>query len=452
MFLRLPALLFLTVALFGASRPPVILVDGGYPNCSTAPVASRSAFGQLEQKLYANGYQTIFFRPCSVSASDGSPFAPIEELGEALGTLIEQTAAPQVDLILYSMGNLIARCYLSGKQKERGVFKPPLNPKVRKAVFIGGPHLGSPPVPFRNSQNIVLDSGSRFVWDLATWNQGSEDLRQVDAIAVIGNGGGTGDGAVPLTSGSISFAFPAERTRVLPACHSTLGCTPAVAYVNNDRHPTWLIVSSFLEGTDDWKMVGVPADQDPLLSGRGGILVGVKDASDNLIEANEVSALGLTLNKGLTDSTGLFYVDFASKDDYTLQASAPFPVPDKTITVIPGTFTTVTMKPGPLVARVQAVDSASQSPPMMAGSIISIYGERLADTPLEAEAPFPSVLGSTTVNLNDRPIPLISVSESQIQAQLPDDVTGFVRLTITNDKGAHGVNLILVEKQSVPER
>jgi hypothetical protein len=72
--------------------------------------------------------------------------ATIEELGQALGSLIEQTirqtGAPQVDVIAFSMGSPTVRAYLSGKQNASGVFQPPDDHKIRKAVFLGGLFFG----------------------------------------------------------------------------------------------------------------------------------------------------------------------------------------------------------------------------------------------------------------------------------------------------------------------
>ena len=83
----------------------------------------------------------------------------------------------------------IARAYLAGKSQSSGVFAPPANPMVRKLVMIGTPHFGSFQAIFPGVQLSELARGSQFVWDLATWNQGQDDLRGVDALAIIGNAG-----------------------------------------------------------------------------------------------------------------------------------------------------------------------------------------------------------------------------------------------------------------------
>ena len=53
--------------------------------------------------------------------------------------------------------------------------------------------------------------GSRFIYDLATWNQGGDDLRGVDAISVAGSVTGGSDGLVPVPSASLSFAGDPAR-------------------------------------------------------------------------------------------------------------------------------------------------------------------------------------------------------------------------------------------------
>lgn len=117
---RLSLVFVFSLALRAASPPPVILVDGWYPKCATAPRTSTSAFGQLEAKLAATGIATQYFRPCSVPVQSSYARATIEELGQALGALVEQTTrqtgVSQVDVIAFSLGSPIVRAYLSGKQ------------------------------------------------------------------------------------------------------------------------------------------------------------------------------------------------------------------------------------------------------------------------------------------------------------------------------------------------
>src|SRR5207237_5285562 len=88
-------------------------------------------------------------------------------------------------------------------------------------------------------------------------------------------------GLVPVTSATLSFAEPDERTRIVPYCHSDNdlvnilggGCNgPPLGKVTSDGHLSYRIIQSFLSGTDEWKSIGHSPSQDPILSKLGGIL------------------------------------------------------------------------------------------------------------------------------------------------------------------------------------
>ena len=204
------------------------------------------------------------------------------------------TTVPEVDIVAHSMGGLIVRSYLTGKQSSPGTFNPPITTKVRKAIFTGTPHFGAKIANLTlgiGSQAPAMIPGSRFLWDLSQWNQGVDDLRGTDALAIIGSGGfsgdaqGASDGVVALTSASLSFAFgyPDERTRIVPYCHtelSTLRChnrTP-LAKVDSETHLTSAIVRSFLSGTDAWKRLGWSPSQDRYLSRQAGLYFAFQDS------------------------------------------------------------------------------------------------------------------------------------------------------------------------------
>lgn len=205
----------------------MILIDGYHLSCTSDTLASTHDFGALQQRLQAEGVPVSFFGTCSVP---GRP--SIEELGNALGLAIRNLNAPQVDLVTFSMGGLIVRSYLAGKQMALGVFNAPVPSWVRKWVSIATPNFGALipgiiPDFLLDTQAREMVPASQFLFDLATWNQNRDDLRGIDALAVVGNAGGGGpvevgsDGTVVVTSASLSFAEPDERTRVVPLCHGT---------------------------------------------------------------------------------------------------------------------------------------------------------------------------------------------------------------------------------------
>jgi uncharacterized protein (TIGR03437 family) len=82
------------------------------------------------------------------------------------------------------------------------------------------------------------------------------------------------------------------------------------------------------------------------------------------------------------------------------------------------------------------VTNAAGTTPVAAvapGSIISIFGANLAsDTFLAPDGILPQTLGSLTVRVGDRVLPLFFVSPQQINANLPDDIpTGSQTLTVS---------------------
>jgi len=196
----------------------------------------------------------------------------------------------QVDLVTHSMGGLIARAYLAGLQSG-GSFAPPANTRVRKLIEIATPNFGSFLAPNIGVQTSEMYPGSTFLWSLGTWNQGGDDLRGVDAIAVVGNGdaplleyppANASDGVVTVTSASLGFARDLSRTRVLRYCHtesSVIDCNGS-GIANVDHAPeTGRIVKSFLADTADWTGIGIPAAQDSYLGQYGGIYFALANAA-----------------------------------------------------------------------------------------------------------------------------------------------------------------------------
>jgi len=403
--------LFTIILLAGAltaygQRPPVVLVDGYHLLCDSGNLASTADFGAMEQRLNAEGVQTKFFGTCSFS---GKP--SIEDLGAALGNTINSLNVPQVDIVSHSMGGLIVRSYLSGKQNATATFNPPLDTKVRKWVSIATPNFGALiPTIIANFLPDVeareLTPASQFLFDLNTWNQNRDDLRGIDAIGIIGNAGGLGplqgtnDGTVAVTSASLSFAEPDQRTRVLPYCHGAgdlsqilgLGCdAPPLAKIQSDNPFSWQIVDSFLAGTNDWMNVGHPPSQDKVLSQFGGTLTQTRNAQDQVT---------------------------SQPQDRDLVSSPP----------LKGTYAVIISKPGPQIALI--LPSAAQFPflSLAPRMLISIYGTNLS---------------GAAVMVNGQALPLNYSSDTQINALLPDKIAGLTPLTVTNTRGKQTVNIFV---------
>jgi uncharacterized protein (TIGR03437 family) len=431
------------------SKPPVVFINGFQEVCSGVSFAG--TLGIADEVLQSNGEASLFFDICSVP---GDP--TIEDLALAFGNLLSslryQDGQPVdlVDVLVHSMGGLVLRSYLSGKQNvTAGAFAPPAVTHVRKAVFLATPHFGTGLANLlpANSQLKELASGSRFLFDLATWNQGTDDLRGVDAIAAVGNGGtgsatmpGFDDGVVALTSGSLRF-YLAGRTRVLPYCHenggglvSFAGLCPfnarGIANISSATHDAARMIVSFFNGTDDWRSIGVAAENDPFLSIDGGLIVTAHAADDSGVPLTSAMAARPGLQKQLNVSGDVAYTDLFAAGPLSVTAVSGALSINNSATLPAGGVEPYTVKAGPFIARVLPA-AASVFPLSLApGMFVAIYG-----TSLGAE--------SAQVLFNGTSISPSYSSAIQINAVIPDGASGLATLTVRNGAGSHTVNVFV---------
>lgn len=449
------------------AKPPVIFLNGFEYDCSQ--VSFKRTFGIADEVLQSNGQVSLFFNYCTVS---GLP--TIEDMGAAFGTFLsglryeDGQAVDLIDIVAHSLGGLIVRSYLSGKGSAATVFNPPAVTHVRKIVFLATPHFGtgiSTGLPFLNGPIEELTSGSRFLFDLASWNQGTDDLRGVDAIAVIGNGGtgnattaGFDDGVVALTSASLGFYLPG-RTRVVPYCHVDGGGLLSLAgYCSFDslgiavfrattQDPARIIIS-FLNGTTDWQSIGVAAELNPLLAANGGLYVTMRSADDASLQTDSVSA---TSSSGKTKALNLPSHDVAYTDMFpagplvftavagSVHVTQPFVLPS-------GTVAPLVIKTGPSIQRAFPASSRLFPLSVAPGMIVAVYGNSLAaETATAATIPLPLQLSDAQVLTGGTPMPLFYTSSSQINVLIPESASGLMRLGVRNGSGSHAIN-VLVER------
>ncbi len=423
------SLLLAAAANAQGTRPPVILLNGYQAVCN-ASAPSSETFGQLEEKLTAQGIKVVFFNNCKYQTGLAKP--SIEDLGAALGDTIRTLGAPEVDLVAHSMGGLIIRAYLSGKQTGGG-FKPPQPHHVRKAITLATPHFGLLDLVVllggKDAQISAMTSGSDFLWDLGSWNQGFEDLRQVDALNVVANrgGAGTNDGVVPATSASLAAIVGDERVRIVPYCHTdgipAFQCNgTGLANIDSDTHPVYRIVTSFLNGTADWKTLGNPPSQDLVLPKYAGLSLAYKNSNDAYV--TDIASIN-SLNKGPAAiftapllGTGKFDFDIKS-------AAAPTIV---SWNAVPSTHSLLLVKAGPQIGFVApsagAVKSLSRTP----GMLVSIYGKALT---------------GGVVTFAGQTLKLSYSGDTQINALLPENASGYAELRVVTPAGRHSVNLLI---------
>ena len=445
-------------------KPPVVFLNGHQNDCTSSSFAS--TFGIADQVLAANGEVSLFFDNCTVPDKP-----PIETLGAAFGDFLanlkftDGRPVDTVDVVAHSMGGLIVRSYLSGKQTASGSFRPPAVIRIRKAVFLATPHFGSGVATLGfglDAQVDELASGSRFLYDLATWNQGTDDLRGVDSVTAIGNGGtglatrpGFDDGVVALTSASLGF-YMQGRTRVVPFCHVSGGglvslagfCASnarGIAKIQAATDDSARIIVSFLNGTTEWQTVGTAPEQDPLLSVNGGLNVTARTASDAPLKIDSVSADASRQNKKLNIvSNSIAYTDMFLAGPMTLTAMAGSVTVSESQNLPAGFVQAVLLKPGPESARVLPAASSVFPLSVAPREIVSIYGTSLAAGAAQASSvPLPTQLSDAQVLLSGTAVPLFYASPNQINAVIPETASGLVKLTVMNAAGSHTVNVLV---------
>lgn len=439
-----------------STRPPVVFVRGYdfdwalFGFCT--PSDPSGTFGTLPAMIQSDGATVYGFDNCAAANQKN---VPIETLGALFGQFLAGISAPQVDVVAHSMGGLIVRAYLAGLQNG-AASTPPQNTKIRKIVFIATPHFGAAAADEANSLGLNLTDaeitemkeGSGFLYNLARWNQGTDDLRGIDSISVVGNSGitGTDDGLVSINSASlISFNRPSARTRVLPYCHTgilaNLNLCTGVGIATAPETAT--IVRSFLAGTNDWSSVG-----KTIANGTGGLFFTARDSNDvpfNLTSVTYDSA-GDLLNQGAL----AFYKDLLATGTYGLKAQAATGTVTGNVILQQGSFVAAQIKLPPAIFGVAPSAGSSDALVVAPGSLVSFYGAGLATSTAQfTTLPFPTQLGGTTISSGSTSLPLLVVSDGQVNAYIPPSLSGppsssgLINVTVKNSLGQHTTTLLV---------
>jgi uncharacterized protein (TIGR03437 family) len=448
-----------------STRPPVVLVNGwitGFTNACDMATSSADTFGNLAQYLVADGVPVVYlFDNCAVD-----PGNTIEALGADLGAFLNtikyDTGAqvPQIDLVAHSMGGLIARAYLAGIQPNE-TFQPPAPPLVRKLVLIATPNFGSfvagnyASSIVTTSQSAELVPGSALLWNLATWNQYYDDLRGVDALAVVGNAGSyipnlsssimntsASDGLVTLTSATLGFAYPRSsfptRTRVVPYCHidpsaytnplwgTTFLCNaPGIANVTDQNQYTGQIVRSFLSGTTAWSSIGNPPASDPYLKTYGGMFFALVNSAASYVKDMSAVQWGtVPLNNG-GDAGTIFYIDLAAgTGTLTATSTTQGTVSFNSLGLALGYTSAVRGKIGATISSVTPL--ASSSPLVLAaGTTVTLnganFGSQCSGCQVQA-----TPQGASTAQV----LTVTSWQNTAISVKLPANLTGLLTLKV----------------------
>lgn len=457
---------------FGYALPPVVLLNGyQLGNVSSACPVSTSAppsantFGNLESQLYGAGTPRVYFFDNCVEDPNGL----IEDLGNVLADVFPLIRydtgglVPQVDLVAHSMGGLIVRSYLAGLQAN-GTLSPPSNPRVRKFVEIAAPNFGSFIASdlsfFTGAQGGEMIPGSQLLWNLARWNQGGDDLRGVDALAIIGNAGSccavvsllsgfsnASDGVVSVTSASLGFsslgyAHDPTRTRILPYCHTTglPTCSgPPIASAADTAN----IVQLFLANGSSWASTSLGSI--PNQTQYGGVYFALENAAGSQYTALKNVYLGSQQLQPSGGSVDIFYDEFATAGSgiWTFQTVS---TPNQSTTcgtssAQGGYYSVFRCKYSP------AIFSVGPFLPNAAGLVVQSGGNITVNG-----VGFGTLCSGCQVLAYPGPVALqvSSWTDAAISAFLPATFNGFVELFVEAAAGSDEINIMAQAQAQAP--
>ncbi len=447
----------------------------GITNSCQVSSGASATFGNLPTYLLADGVPVVyFFDNCAQDANQ-----PIETLGNDFGKFLSTITydngqqVPQIDVVAFSMGGLIVRAYLAGLQTN-GALTPPANPLVRDLVLIATPNFGSflaannsTSIP-TGTQSAEMIPGSSLLWNLATWNQRIDDLRGVNAIAVIGNAGSyisnlTGitlgnatDGVVSLASASLGFvAQQTGVTRIVPYCHvdpgaftnptfGPLTCSgTGIANVTDQAQLTGVIVRSFLAGTTDWQSIGSTPATDPYLSMDGGTFFAMVNQTGNYVTDMNLVLWG-TLPMVMGGAAGtIFFNDFVSGSGaYQASSQSLGTINCGVVPQAVGYFAAARCK---LNTAIISIGPLANVPGRVinAGSAITLVGADLGflcnGCKVTATPP-----GGSAVSLS-----VSAWSTQSITVQLPPDLTGLLTISVLSVTGNDSITALVQSGQTI---
>jgi uncharacterized protein (TIGR03437 family) len=91
----------------------------------------------------------------------------------------------------------------------------------------------------------------------------------------------------------------------------------------------------------------------------------------------------------------------------------------------------------PVISKV--VNAADGKQPVAPGGLISVYGTGMSPVSVAtSQIPLPTALGQSCLSVNGTPVPLLFVSQTQINAQLPNNVAGPSTVDVHTPAGVSG--------------
>jgi hypothetical protein len=295
-----------------------------------------------------------------------------------------------------------------------------------------------------------LIPGSSFLWNLATWNQRGDDLRGVNALAIVGNAGpylaslsattqlnNASDGLVSETSAALGFACYRHTypTQVVPYCHVdpsvftntvfTFDCNAAgIANVTTETQETGEIVRSFLAGNSNWQSIGVTAANDAWLSIDGGIFFAMENQSGSYVtDLTSVVWGSVALTPG-GDTDIVYYTDFVSgTGDYQATSTSLSTINCGTLAEALGYFSSPRCKLDTAIYDVTPHGGPGWT--VTSGSTITLTGNDFGSQCTSCQVLAIPVGSSTQTALQ-----VSSWTNAAISAALPATLTGLITMQV----------------------
>jgi Fe-S cluster biosynthesis and repair protein YggX len=201
------------------------------------------------------------------------------------------------------------------------------------------------------------------------------------------------------------------------------------------------MIRSFLNGTNEWRALGDAPSANAFLDAEAGLMLQWRDNNDRPLTLDRAEArtesAGATFSAlDLRSSGTIAYAETFSALPLEVRATTGQTQTSARFTPTAGSFNTQVFKPGPFLSAVVPVFQPVTPRAVAPGMFITLWGTLAPVTEAASGQPYPTTVGQTQVLLSDRPLPLHYVSPTQINALLPDNISGLIKLTgalITRD-------------------
>jgi uncharacterized protein (TIGR03437 family) len=165
------------------------------------------------------------------------------------------------------------------------------------------------------------------------------------------------------------------------------------------------------------------------------------------------TATGSSTGTGNSSGTGTGGNGSGSTSLYSLYAFtrtvAPMPGAGTVVVLTTSGFTVLAARYDAAVAPpaiTSVVNAANGTQPVAPGGLISVFGSQMSPVNMAtSQIPLPTALGDSCLSINGAPVPLLFVSGQQINAQLPNNVSGSSTLMIHSPAGLSNNFLFTVQ-------